>query len=242
MKIPKISIGINKQLDKEAISDFFGENDPLILNSFPEIVDLSDVDEVVNREYREELESIKVVVKKLKQKTYILEDFCDSLSVIMEETWDGVDSLNVFIGICPIAPRYLIDCTCLLPHYQETDILINWAAHEFTHFLYFKKYQKIYPEVKVSEYEFPNEDWALSEILAPVICEQQTLKRILGTKSELYPQWKNLNFGGDDLIDIFSDIYNKSENFTDFIISSKEKYKDLNKKYRLHEVLIQALN
>jgi hypothetical protein len=237
MNLPKFNIGQNKQLDKEIIAEFFEVNDPVILESFPEIVEVGDVNEVVEMEYKEEISSIRYKIKELGASLYKLKEICEVLSVIMNEDWEGIDEVNIYVGVCPIAPHFLEDNSFLLPHYHELPILLNWSAHELTHFLYFKKFAKLFPNEKPETFESPHANWVLSETLAPVIDSDKRIKSITNTDSNLYPDWQKVKIEGRGLQEIFTAIYKESKTFDEFLVKAKEKYAELDKKYQLTQTL-----
>lgn len=230
----KINVLQNKKLDLETIRKFFIEADPVITESWPQIKSVDDIPAVIEGEYGPELIA---KVAELKDQNETLIKLTEEISQVIDEPWGAIKEINIYIGACPIAPRFLDTNSFLLPYYYKVDILLNWSAHEMIHFLYFKKWSKLFPQNKPENFEYPDPAWVLSEILVAIIGNDQRIKDIVRNDFNIYDHWQKMKFGGKKLTEIFQPIYDKKKSFNDFLENSWEKYQELDKKYNLTKKL-----
>jgi hypothetical protein len=242
-RIPKITISPNKELDKKTIYSFAKEKEPYILESFPELKSVNKsklkqtVDQLIDELYKEELLLIKERIKELKTEIKTIEEICKIISEITGCDWQKYPSIKIYIGLSPVAPRFLREGSFLLPRYESAENLLNYCAHELIHFLYFVKWKSIFKD-NYSSYEHPHPAWVLSEILAPVIINDRRIKIITKYKATLYPHWKSFD-KEYQLLKTFSEIYKKSDTFEEFLIKSEAKYQELDAKFSITKKLTQ---
>lgn len=145
----------------------------------------------------------------------------DILSEALNMDWLGIDEINCNVGIARIYPRDLKKYTlqvCFLDSiaYSESVIL-----HEITHFLYFKKWKSLFSGDNFSDFEAPHPFWHLSEIVAPLINNDNKI-------IELIPQAEVKSYKEhDDIFDIFKDKYLESKNIEDFLRFARKKILEL---------------
>jgi hypothetical protein len=230
----KITISTNKKLDIGIIEDFYNDGSLLIRKNWPRIQNQEDISSVVENEYGPKLQS---KVMKLRAENRLLDDIACAASEVTGEAWNPIESVSIFIGACPIALRFLDIHWVLLPYYYDIATLINLSAHEMIHFLYFKKWSALFPDTKVESYESPNPEWVLSEILVAIIGNDKRIRELVGSESDIYPNWREIKFGDKGLVKIFSKIYEESASFDDFLKLSWNKYQELEKKYKITDKL-----
>ena len=225
-----INISTNKQLDIESTTEFFEEGNVAIASTYPDIKSSSDIPTALEKQYGARMEN-KVI--ELREQVETLGRITTAISDVMEEPWEPIDKIDIFLGACPIAPRFLENYSFLLPYYYDIPILLNWSSHEMIHFLYFKKWAEIYPNTDIRRFEKPFPEWVLSEILVIVIGNDQKICSLSDTVFNLPDEWNNFRIKGTVIYDLFNSIYDKSANFSDFLIKSWELYQELDKEYRI---------
>jgi hypothetical protein len=146
-------------------------------------------------------------------KKYLLE-----ISRIMEEEWNDRNIIG-YISINPINPRFLESWSFSVNAFTKYCNLI--IAHEISHFLFFKKFEKLFPNISKENYNFPNKEWLFSEFVTPIVLNDIRIRKILDGRSEFYPEHKDYKVDGVLVTKILSDLYNKlvikDNNFDEFV-------------------------
>lgn len=230
----KFNISKNKELDLKAIREFYQEKDPVILESWPEIKSERDIPKVIGNEYGPQMDA---KIAELAGAGDTLNKIADAIRKLIGEPWEPIEEINIYVGACPIAPRFLETNSFLLPYYYELPVLLNWSAHEMIHFLYFKKWAKLFPNDTVANFESPDPVWVLSEILVATIGNDPIIQKVTNTEFNIYPDWDEMEINSEKLVDIFQKIYDKSETFDEFLKESWVKYQELDKANNLTKKL-----
>lgn len=111
-------------------------------------------------------------------------DWMAALTGVLEENWPPIPAgLTCFVGFCRTCPRNLSKNWFLVPAHLSAERLIQVAAHEVLHFLYFRKVAMAMPHLSPAKYEFPHLPWLLSEIMAPIIMNDSRLTGIIPASS-----------------------------------------------------------
>lgn len=129
------------------------------------------------KENRNQIESAKDNLQKhwiLIEKKIGLE-----LKKILNTDWKYINEITCNVGIFQVYPRDLNKLSTQIYyksyiHYSAATIL-----HEITHFIYFKKWKELFPKDKPEMFESPHPFWHLSEIMAPIINNEESIRRIL---------------------------------------------------------------
>jgi hypothetical protein len=229
------NITTNKELDIAMVEEFYSSGTPIIHKYWPMLNNTSQIPALVEAEYGPKLEakvtSLRADIPKLKKITKAISD------VVCEE-WAPINTINIYLGACPVAPRFIDVHSFLLPYYHDKLFLMNTSAHEMIHFLYFKKWASFFPTHKAEDFEYPNPVWVLSEILVAVIGNDRRIKKVVGSKFNIYENWREFKFEGKNLLDLFTDIYRNSKSFDVFLTRSWEKYQVLDKSYDITKKLV----
>ena len=179
---PKFKVILNQENDQEGFKDFFRMKNQTVWDWYPDIKDESDIDQIVNQAYSNHRLDSTVVWFKSHNNT--LSKIANTLSEVLDEGWQGIDEITIIPSVCPVCPRF-IKKSSYFSHYrldhQETLCI---AAHEMTHFLYFKKLQRLLGEEIDTEY--PGKDWLISEIVDPVITSDPRIQAITHIKDQAY--------------------------------------------------------
>jgi hypothetical protein len=170
------------------------------------------------------------------------------ISTILDEPWDGTEfkegekfnKKNTIIGYIhdylPVYPRNIKYSRFHLNYNENLNVIPFIGNHEIGHFLFFKKFYKIFPELdskKNPTYDFPNAPWILSELIAVSMTNEPGMKKILHLKTDSkgYPEFENKEMNLIDGLPIqthFNNFYERCKkrgiSATDIII---ESYKEV---------------
>lgn len=170
------------------------------------------------------------------------------ISNILDEPWDGTEfregekfnKKNTVIGYIhdnlPAYPRNIKYSNFHLNHNNSPNFIPLLGNHEIGHFLFFKKFYKIFPELDSKEnptYDFPNAPWLLSELIAVPMTNEPSMKKILHLKNDSkgYSEFENKEMNLIDGLPIqtyFNNFYERCKkrgmSATDIII---ESYKEV---------------
>lgn len=162
----------------------------------------------------------------------IEKDFFILLSEIMQIDWPkNRKIIKSMISINPICPRFLNDWSfSIFYNYKKMSHAMEVIMHESCHFLYFEKWKKLYPKVNNKKFESPHIEWHLSELIAPIILNDQRIKKILKQKAVFYEEHKKIKINNKTAPEYFTELYNKSKNFEQFLDKS---YKAIKKNKKL---------
>lgn len=151
-------------------------------------------------------------------------DFFVLLSEIMQIDWpQNRRTIKAMISINPICPRFLNDWSFSIFHnYKKTSHAMEVIMHECCHFLYFEKWKKMYPKVSSKKFESPYLEWHLSEIIAPIILNDQKINNLLKQKAVFYEEHEKIKINNKTAPEYFTMLYNKDKNFEQFLNKSYE--------------------
>ena len=171
------------------------------------------------------IEKNKIKYQKEWQK--IEEDFLIILSEIMQINWpQNRKTIKAMISINPICPRFLNDWSfSIFYNYKKISHAMEVIMHESCHFLYFEKWKKLYPKVNNKKFESPYIEWHLSELVATIILNDQRIKKILKQKAIFYEEHKKIKINNKTAPEYFTELYNKSKNFEQFLNKSYKAIK-----------------
>lgn len=136
------------------------------------------------------------------------EAFLKELSDHFETEWpkDKSDIVG-YVSNLPIFPRFLDDYQFCVGYKNIADS-IETSAHEIVHFLWFKKWKEVFPEIERREYESPHLVWRLSEIMDPIILQcHPKIKELIKPKKWGYSSFENIKIGDVSMTDFFKKIY-----------------------------------
>jgi hypothetical protein len=150
------------------------------------------------------------------------------LSEIIQEDWTKKEIVG-YVSINPICPRFLDHWSFSVPVDRKHPNLV--IVHEISHFLYFKKLKKDFPEVTRDKYESPHKEWILSEIITPIILNDTRILNLIGPGAGFYEKHKELKINGESFIGLVQKLYNEfviqKKDFSEFIKKSLELLKEL---------------
>lgn len=121
----------------------------------------------------------------------------------------GRKVITAYVSIVPIYPRFLDEWAFNVSS-KKPEMVIPISMHEILHFLYFKKWMEVFPKTKRKELDAPHLVWRLSEILDPIILDNNPdIQALLKHKHGHYSEFQNVKIGKKTLIKHFEDLYRK---------------------------------
>lgn len=150
----------------------------------------------------------KQVKEYQKEWNTINDKFMQVAADTIETNWH-IKTIEGRVSLCTVNPRFLNQHAFGVWWKTKPDPMKRIAAHECVHFLYFKKFHEVFPEIAKSNYDGQTIVWALSEILAPIILNQPEFKKMLG-RSTAYEQYERYKLTKTKtLIQYFTEFFNK---------------------------------
>jgi len=220
MKLPRFIVKSDQDLDKASFIEFFNAKSSLISNYFPDIKSLDDIQSLIDDTYKNKIEGLTKTRDYIKSQIPYLEKVAIELSKIMERSWDGIEKITIIPAVCPISPRFIETNTFMVTYFYEKDTIFKICAHEMSHFLYFKKLKQIYPEEQIDT-EYPSKDWLLSEIITPLLINDNAIQQYIGQKDAISNPDNDNILKVTKMSDKVSKLYIQRNNFSDFIKDSR---------------------
>ena len=141
------------------------------------------------------------------------------------------------VSVLPVFPRNISEYSFFVG-YRNIQSMIEVAAHEIVHFLWYKKWAEIFPEISRDVYEAPHLTWRLSEIIDPIILQcNPTIHELIKPKRWGYTSFEKISIGEVKMIDYFKKVYLDSVHTGD---SFETTMKKLWSEAQLHEKEISA--
>ncbi len=184
------------------------------------------------KEEHEQLKSQKTLYQKEWNK--INNKYMKKLSEVLETEWPKSRKIiHAQISINTVASVFPEDWSFLIFYLNLLSFIRQTVAHETVHFLYFKKWKEIFPETNKKAFDPPHLEWALSEIIAPVILNDEKIQKIIKCDAGGYAEYHKTKIGKRNLIQHFENLYKDSrkrkEPFAQFLQTAyreAQKYKD----------------
>lgn len=168
----------------------------------------------------------------------VSEVFLKALSAHFETEWPTEAKITGYVSTLPISPRFL-DENSFFVGYERLSVMIEISAHEIVHFLWFKKWKEVFPEVTRREYERPSLVWKLSEIMDPIILQcHPEIKEMIKPKQWGYNSFKTKKIGDVSMTEYFKKVYLDSVSSGDSFDGTLKK---LWEEAKLHEAEIGDL-
>ena len=179
----QFNIQIDRDWDQENFEAFWEDGNPTIKQVFPNIKSKQDIKELFQIEY--DSRRILSVAGWLLGEIPILQQITDALSEVIKEDWQGIDQIDIYVGVCPVCPRIISGDTFWTYYGGTTCDIRRICAHEMAHFLYFKKLKRLLKN-KNYDTEHPGYGWLLSEILNVPIINDPRIQAIVHDKEQGY--------------------------------------------------------
>jgi len=158
-----------------------------------------------------------------------------ALSKVVEQDWRE-DDLRICarVSLNPICPRYLKQITFDVFYKQKPKSMMHTSIHEIFHFIYFKKWKKVFPKSREEEFDFPHLTWKLSEIVPEIVLNDKRIQKVFKYHFVSYPEYEKALLDGKPLLLYFQNFYDTRADFADFLRKSWKFVKN-------HEIEINAI-
>ena len=131
------------------------------------------------------------------------------------------DKITVYVGILPIAPRDIYNKEIYINIGMSKNKFLNIMTHEILHFVWFNKFQKLYPDISINEFNAPYNPWIYSELVTPIILNRESIIKLTNSKEEcLY------DFMDEEVMSNLGEIFSKNTNIDDRITEGYEYIKN----------------
>ncbi len=179
-----------------------------------------------NKENKNTIEKNKIRYQTEWQK--IEKDYLNTISEIIQISWpENRKTIKAMISINPICPRFLNNWSfSIFYNYPKLFHAMEVIMHETCHFLYFEKFKRMYPKINQKKFESPHVEWHLSEIIAPIILNDLRVRKLLKEKAVFYQEHEKLKIKNKTVPKYFTDLYNKSKSFEEFLNNSYKAIKE----------------
>lgn len=160
----------------------------------------------------------------------INDDIMDALADICEEKWEGKDQIEARISLNPICPRYIAKRCYDLFFANDIEKTMAISIHENLHFIYFQKWNKVFPDVLYDEEEFEKGNynglndlsWQLSEMVPGVLLNTDPIQNIFNYDFKSYSNYEEMKVEGKPLLDHLREFYKDATSFEMFLKVSFE--------------------
>jgi hypothetical protein len=141
------------------------------------------------------------------------------LSDIVETNWKQKE---FFCGVSlnPYNPRWIehnsFDCF----YRDDLKEMKETCIHELLHFIYFKKWQEVFPKTNPKEYNEPHLIWKLSEMVPKIILNDERIQIVFKNKFGSYDEFEKMKINRKPILEYLQEFYDSKENFEDFLKKS----------------------
>lgn len=180
-----------------------------IIYFFPELSD-ENIDEVVSKYYNLNKEEIYSSVSKYsllweKYNSVYFKKICEYLNLNNVD----ISEIEVTVGYIPVCPRDISNNSFSLNIGYDESLLLRNCAHEILHFLWFKKFEELYPGVNIDP---PSLAWKYSEMVVDPILNSDEINSVIGINERAYDSFYDIkDNSGNYLMEVLKDIYNSDK-------------------------------
>ena len=177
-----------------------------IIYYFPELND-NNIDEVVSKYYNLKKDEIYSSVSKYsilweKYNSTYFKKMCKYLNLNNV----GINEFEVTVGYIPVCPRDISNNSFSLNIGYDDATLLRNCAHEILHFLWFKKFKTLYPDINIDS---PSLAWKYSEMVVDPILNSDEISSVIGVNEKAYDSFYEIkDKDGNYLMEVLKDIYN----------------------------------
>ena len=190
---------------------------------FPELSDLDEycskeevykkIEEVVTNDYLKYKERIKSETERYNELWQEYNDkYFNLLSSYFGVNWPEIEVIEATVGLISVFPRYLDSFSFSIGTGVDDWKLIEIAAHETLHFMWFEKWKQIHPETPRREYDSPYITWQYSEMVTDPILNNKPFSDIFGNvfTERGYDSFYELYDGNNLVMNNLRNIFSKS--------------------------------
>lgn len=190
-----------------------------VINYFPDLNDINDSLSI--EEKNKKIEDLiiecyeyseKKLIEEAKRYNEVWKKYNDAyfnvLSKYLNIDWPKDKEIVIAnVGLIPIFPRYLDSFSFDLSHGLEEMKIIEVAAHETLHFLWFEKWKQIYPDWTREEFDYPHIVWEYSEMVTAPILNSKEINKVLQIVEKSYDYFYEI----DGLMAGLNNIYSSNK-------------------------------
>lgn len=135
--------------------------------------------------------------------------------------------ITCYVGIIPIYPRNINDNYFAISTKVKDEEFLRVCAHEILHFLWFKKWQSMYPKTSKKEFNAPYLPWKYSEMITDPILNSKEIQKVFNHKFKefTYDEFYLLEYNKENVMKHLVSIWQKNINIEDKIIEGYEYIK-----------------
>lgn len=111
----------------------------------------------------------------------------------------NIKKIDAHVGLIPIFPRYLDSFSFSISTGLQDWKLIEVAAHETLHFLWFEKWKIMHPETPRRHFDSPFNEWRYSEMVTDPILNNKPFTELFKFTEKSYDSFYEL-YDNDDLV------------------------------------------
>jgi hypothetical protein len=181
-----------------------------------------------NNDIQKKLLAYKKEFKKISRK--IILEFIKLLELKKIKT----NKINILISLSPINPYDLGKKEFSVYWNFPIKDMIAISIHEIFHFIYYEKWKEIFPKTTIKDFEPPSLIWHLSELIVPIVLNDERIQNIFKYNYETYKEYNKLKINKKNINEIILNLYKNRKGFSQFV---KELYSIVLK----HEKEIQKI-
>lgn len=229
MNLPKIRFNVmSLEANIETIKwAFFEDGDADVhyhtIQCFPDLasIDLNTpkkeiyriIERVVTRDYIKNKERIISETERYNNLWAEYNDkYFEMLSKFLGVTFpQEIKEIDAFVGLLPVFPRNLDSFSFSISADVDEWILIETAAHETLHFLWFEKWKSMYPETPRQNFDPPYIEWKYSEMVTDPILNNKPFNELFDFTEKGYDSFYELYDDGELVMDKLRSIYSTND-------------------------------
>lgn len=119
----------------------------------------------------------------------------------------NIKQINALVGLTPVCPRNLDDFSFSVSTNIDDLELIDKAAHETLHFLWFEKWKIMYPKTPRKHFNPPYIEWKYSEMVTDPILNNKPFKELFNFTERGYDVFYELYDNDELVMDKLRNIY-----------------------------------
>ena len=123
--------------------------------------------------------------------------------------WPKIDIIDASVGLIAVFPRYLSRFAFSVGTRLDDSILLKVVAHETLHFMWFQKWEAIYPKIPKEEYDAPYLSWQYSEMVTDTILNHEPFVSVFNNsfKERSYEYFYSYYDGSELVMDKIDSIF-----------------------------------
>lgn len=159
--------------------------------------------------------------------------YFNTLSNYLNTSWP-IKDITCYVGIIPVYPRDINSFSFAVSVKTPIDDFIRVCAHETLHFLWFTKWQIMYPNIPKKEYNSPYLSWQYSEMVTDPILNSKEIQSVFNNlfKEHTYNEFYYLEYNKENVMYHLNKIWQENISIEEKISLGYEYLKQINKNKR----------